>query len=876
MRFVFFISLFLFFFACETERKSRGLFDDYVPSDNYYKDVDSESIISDESGIYPVNQFLFVLSDEVPEEDLSEIAASVATKSGGLLVGEIKQIRLYQVELSTSTVPELVNSINLAKSEVYVTDAFENIIFLPDGKTSNCKDRDSELYKNVPQTNRTPFEFTDVYGMLGIIKNSTTFSKVKLASAEYVADRCGQFDSVEKKYAKNWKPAPVADKLSMYEEDLIAHGIATMSIIVSDTGDGAIEGIASVAIGSKNIGLFLRPYTANDPDFASTMHFYLEACDCAKVDIINSSLSSSLMKKEQKFTPEKIAKYINRFKRVLDLCPDTLFVSTAGNEWTELMPDTAVPAGIQADNHITVGGLGKKKEQDNSIDYNKLYYMGWSDNKERMVGTNWGNLVDIYAPAVNIPTLWGRSDGYCEDTKYFNDGTSYAAPQVTALAVILKSINKGLKPKEIKKLIVESGGVLIDNKVYPSLKFSPPVAQALLDISAVDADKFDADHDAIADPVSLILHRICGESYLKIEKIDEWSFSSDQQDLFADFRENVFSIGTFLGNNSMSMYDLAVSTFSPYPHLGRKYFWDEENNIATFEIISNDGATMESFGVTMKGSGSVIFRECEILERNPLNDTPMSVSLTGDAYGSMLVDKNNSRFKSKMTLTFKVDAITLYANPVFLQELEQICYFGYGSGDYSTHGECGDNHISVSQGEICDGDNFGELTCSSVNPQFGSGKLTCINCTQVDTSQCIPVLVPEVSIETTDLPFVINNDFCTAGYSDIYSPGFEFSCTGGEAQGSEHIYGITLAPSQSITTTFTSEYDNVIYVLGDYADPNAQTCITGVDDSSAEPFIESLSLTNDSSELKTYYVVFDHINATCEEFTNIPYSIRID
>lgn len=240
MRIIFIISIFLFFFSCETEKKSKGLFDDYVPSDNYYKDVDSESIISDESGIYPVNQFLFVLSDEVSEGDLSKIAASVATKSGGLLVGEIKQIRLYQVELSTSTVPELVNSINLAKSEEYVTDAFENIIFLPDGNTSNCKDRDSELYKNVPQTNRTPFEFTDVYGMLGIIKNSTTFSKVKLASAEYVADRCGQFDSVEKQYAKNWKPAP--DKLGMYEEDLIEHGIATMSIIASDTGDGAIEG----------------------------------------------------------------------------------------------------------------------------------------------------------------------------------------------------------------------------------------------------------------------------------------------------------------------------------------------------------------------------------------------------------------------------------------------------------------------------------------------------------------------------------------------------------------------------------------------------------------------------------------------------------
>jgi hypothetical protein len=85
--------------------------------------------------------------------------------------------------------------------------------------------------------------------------------------------------------------------------------------------------------------------------------------------------------------------------------------------------------------------------------------------------------VQVAGPAVGVPVdvpKVGIS---------FYSGTSFAAPQVTALAAILKSLDPALTPAQIKDLIVLSGGVAQDSSggMYTRLNLYLVLAQYLFE-----------------------------------------------------------------------------------------------------------------------------------------------------------------------------------------------------------------------------------------------------------------------------------------------------------------------------------------------------------------------------------------------------------
>ncbi len=146
---------------------------------------------------------------------------------------------------------------------------------------------------------------------------------------------------------------------------------------------------------------------------------------------------------------------------------DTLFVVGAGND--NLDAGCTIPANLGAvlDNVLTVGGSKGDGR--------------WTDtNGTSVFGSNFGAAVNIAAPAI----IW--SPGYHVPPQLPNEynlfeGTSGAAPQVAAVAAVIKSIRPALTPRQMKCVLVKTGDVLhADMPIGPRMN-ALAATQAVLD-----------------------------------------------------------------------------------------------------------------------------------------------------------------------------------------------------------------------------------------------------------------------------------------------------------------------------------------------------------------------------------------------------------
>lgn len=71
---------------------------------------------------------------------------------------------------------------------------------------------------------------------------------------------------------------------------------------------------------------------------------------------------------------------------------------------------------------------------------------------ERAYFSNYGECVDVFAPGLNIESVWNTNDHATNTIS----GTSMASPHVAGLAAYLLSLSpEGTTPKEIKQQIIE-------------------------------------------------------------------------------------------------------------------------------------------------------------------------------------------------------------------------------------------------------------------------------------------------------------------------------------------------------------------------------------------------------------------------------------
>ena len=232
-------------------------------------------------------------------------------------------------------------------------------------------------------------------------------------------------------------------------DDVKGHGSHVTGTIVATNGNG--KGISGVAPDAKVLMLKALGDTGQGAwsDLADAFDF---AGDQG-IRVVNASLGG--------------AGYVPVIDDVIAQHPNTLYVVSAGNDNANLDTSTYYPCEAVEPNVLCVGA---------------------SDNRDtRASFSNYSpTAVDVFAPGVSIASTTGGS-------YYYYDGTSMAAPHVSAEAALLLQRDPTLTAAQLKATIVASADVKAALTPYGGGRAN---ARAALDLISPAPD---GDGDGIAD-----------------------------------------------------------------------------------------------------------------------------------------------------------------------------------------------------------------------------------------------------------------------------------------------------------------------------------------------------------------------------------------
>ena len=429
-----------------------------------YKTPDAALVVQTEQwGSAPANQLLLVFEDHVSKAE----AKTKIGQLGGVVVGELETINLYQLEVQSRSEAELSALIDTALSLDGVESAFPNVTLY--GKAlagSSCTPLSDPVFSD--PNNASHYKAIGMEDAWRIIKSSgISLNKVKvgvLDSALYVGS--GEYNGKVKldgdqtsEPEKNYNNAVINGGLN--------HGTMVTNVIGADHENGGMVGIAAIlqeklSIKVKNLydGKTSDPaaYDENDitqatlyengTEYTYTMKalVYLKEQIDSGATVINCSYGPDLPREKYQWISQAYEKF---FKEIYKTHPDVVFVAAAGNEGRDPLTNGALsgsnyfPGGMKLPNLVTVGALnndGSRAEFSN---------FAASDTAE----------ITLSAPGVDM--LLG-TDAQGHPIKA--SGTSFAAPQVTAAIALIQSINPGLDAGQIKALLTETASPAVTNE----------------------------------------------------------------------------------------------------------------------------------------------------------------------------------------------------------------------------------------------------------------------------------------------------------------------------------------------------------------------------------------------------------------------------
>jgi len=404
----------------------------------YFKQPDEDKVIdTEEWGEAPSNEIIIGLKDGYTKNDADEIAKSI----NGEVVGEIAEFNLFQIQLTEASEITLSKRIRELENNEYIDIALPNVVqYSKEIKSIACS-----MYED----SYAEGDFGIPYKMIGVEKawkylkaSGVNLNEVKIGIVD---------DGLNTKFIDDGSDV----KLGIIEnkdarDDSETHGTDIANIIGGTWENGGTVGIAggledkltmqfsNVFTGQKYItktdetdskNITQTTYKGNSYivqdfveikkqiDAGSTVINY--SIGPAKPDVKNKGLSILY----KKFLQKVAKKY-----------PKVVFVTSAGNANSKLTGENYSMAGLSLPNVITVGGLDN---QGNKADHSNI-------------STGSGE-VTLATSSTDIP------NGLDTDGKLFTaDGTSFAAPQVTASVAILQSINPKLTATEIKDILVKT------------------------------------------------------------------------------------------------------------------------------------------------------------------------------------------------------------------------------------------------------------------------------------------------------------------------------------------------------------------------------------------------------------------------------------
>lgn len=387
------------------------------------------------------------------DADGAKVAAAVAAAVGGEIAGEVAFVRLYQIAFPPSGEAGLSAALGKAAAVPGVESAFVNQAVYPDIKVTGVACSPVKDDKAYAGDNARPYEMIGVEKAWAIIRGSgLDLNPVQVGITDDGLYRNqGEFDG-----DSPFETAEGDDELgnNRAAEDarygtIGSHGTAVAGIIGANPDDGGQAGVASV-LGKKmkvsmtNVfkGKYSKNTTAvadpNDPTKYTNASGSWALSDLVALTeqikrgstVINCSWGNS------NADPAIAAAYKRFFTQMATDHPKVLFVCSAGNDGAALDGTKRFPSGLDLPNMITVGCLDNDGSR---VDYS---------NKSS------GNFnVDISAPGHRVVSGVGP-DGKVDA---LDGGTSFATPQVTSAAAMLRSLNPGLSASEIKEILLDTG-----------------------------------------------------------------------------------------------------------------------------------------------------------------------------------------------------------------------------------------------------------------------------------------------------------------------------------------------------------------------------------------------------------------------------------
>lgn len=382
-----------------------------------------------------------------------DVAEKAAASVGGTVTGEIAFIGLYQISLHADGEKALVAAAATLAKVPGVTSVLPDQPITFDTTLKGVRAsvlRDDPVYSGA---NIRPYE------MIGVEK---AWDIVNAAGFEPNPVHVGVVDNGL--YRKQGEFSGTTTFVTPRPTDELAsrdtsrdpsyaitgsHGTAVAGIIGADPDNGGMAGVAGV------LGRYMKVTVANrraavyedtrtpkaDPNDPTTAVYGAQGWTLgglvaiaeqvkAGCSIINLSWGNSDV------DPTTHDAYERFFTKMCSLHPGVLFVCSAGNDGKGLDGRKRIPSGMNLVNMITVGCLTNTGDR---VDYSNY------DGPDFRV--------EIGAPGDRVVAGVGPG-GEVANT---NGGTSYATPQVTAAAAILRALDPTLRATDIKSVLWATG-----------------------------------------------------------------------------------------------------------------------------------------------------------------------------------------------------------------------------------------------------------------------------------------------------------------------------------------------------------------------------------------------------------------------------------
>ena len=418
-------------------------------------------------------------------------AEAVASQLGGTIVGEVEYIQLYQIRTSGTAAEDLVSAIQAAGAFPGVEAAFPNAIMVADAaiEGQKCSALRDPLYDG---NNAIPYDMVGAQEAWDVIRASgVTLNDVHLGQVDTaVYTESGQGFGTELEVT-GLSPADTTDQPDpeAAKQGGLSHGTRTAHVMAADAENGGVTGIlgpftdkVTMSTGNWSAGPDLTVAQNPDPNDATQYqgYFLKTLVEMKKqVDVgatvINPSFGPARVGAQNAW---EVAAYRRFFEQMQRDHPKVLFVAAAGNDAAALDGSNSGPGGMKFPNLITVGALDQTGDRATVTDWYSTEQLQQFYDAAKAAGTvPDGQTLEQYVSTLASGSRTATGDGEvtlsacgtgvptgvdADGRPVVSNGTSFAAPQVAAAAALLKTINPDLDAEAIKKILVDSADVEVE------------------------------------------------------------------------------------------------------------------------------------------------------------------------------------------------------------------------------------------------------------------------------------------------------------------------------------------------------------------------------------------------------------------------------